>query len=222
MFLARCSGSWTSSTTTTCCISGPSPGRAASRRLPRSCGSRSRPSARRSRSWKRHSESVSSSARAARSCSPTSAAWLTGTRRRSSPPAANCSRRSRGGRQAARRGSPWAWPMRSRSWWCTVSCVRRPRAPSRFRSRVAKAIPIELVAQLATHSLDVVISDTPAAPHLRVKSLQPPVGRIRDHVLRRETVGAAPAAAISTVARRRADAAADDQHVAAARARTMV
>src|SRR5688572_26132413 len=29
--------------------------------------------------------------------------------------------------------------------------------------------PDQLVAQLATHSLDVVISDTPAAPHLRVK-----------------------------------------------------
>ena len=29
--------------------------------------------------------------------------------------------------------------------------------------------PDQLLAQLATHALDVVISDTPAAPHVRVK-----------------------------------------------------
>ena len=82
--------------------------------------------------------------------------------------------------------------------------------------------PDQLVAQLATHSLDVVISDTPAAPAPPREGLQPPAGRIGDDVLRREAAGATPAATISTFAQRRADAAADDQHVAAARARTMV
>ena len=59
----------------------------------------------------------------------------------------------------------------------------------------------------------------PAPPR---EGLQPPAGRIRDDVLCRQAPGAAPAAAISAVAQRRADAAADDQHVAAARARAMV
>jgi LysR family transcriptional activator of nhaA len=41
--------------------------------------------------------------------------------------------------------------------------------PGAAHVRCIEGHPDELVAQLATHALDVVISDTPAAPHVRVK-----------------------------------------------------
>ncbi len=80
----------------------------------------------------------------------------------------------------------------------------------------------QLLAQLATHALDVVISDTPAAPHVRVK--------VFNHLLGESGTSFFAGRPLAQRLRRRFPAsltgarmlAADDQHLAAACARAVV
>lgn len=59
-----------------------------------------------------------------------------------------------------------------------------------------------LLAELATHDLDVVIADVPAPPHVRVKVFSAPARRVGRHLLRRRTARRTSAPPISPVARR--------------------
>ena len=122
--------------------SGPSSGKAAFRRRPRSCACRSRRSARRSRCWKMRSASGCFSARAARSCSPTSAASWTATPTEIFTAGGELLETLKGRPSGRAPQLPSASRMPCRSWSSTACCGRRRRAPSRRRSRAAKAIPI--------------------------------------------------------------------------------
>jgi len=81
--------------------------------------------------------------------------------------------------------------------------------------------PEELIAELAIHKLDVVISDAAAPAHLRVKAFSHLLGESH-HVLRGATSGKPPAAQVSPIARWRPHAAADIQYRAASSPRTVV
>ena len=69
--------------------------------------------------------------------------------------------------------------------------------------------PEQLLARLATHALDVVISDTPSPPHVRVKVFNHLLGESGTTFFAGKALARAPPRSLSTIAERRTDAAAD-------------
>jgi LysR family transcriptional activator of nhaA len=71
-----------------------------------------------------------------------------------------------GARAPARRS---AWRTRYPSWWRIACCCPRSKGDAPVQMTCTEDDPEQLLARLATHALDVVISDAPAPPHVRVK-----------------------------------------------------
>ena len=106
-------------------------------------------------------------------------------RSRGASSTATPTRSSRSGRELREtlRGPPFRRPPSSRSasptpcrsWWSTACSSRRSPAPHRCGSPASRTGPINWWRGSPLHELDVVLSDAPAAPHVRAK--------VYDHLL---------------------------------------